>query len=260
LKITFLGTGTSQGVPVIGCTCPVCQSLDFRDRRLRTSVHLEVDGRSLIIDSGPDFRQQVLANHITRLDGLLFTHQHKDHVAGMDDVRSFNFLQKKAMPIYARAEVVDQLKQEFAYVFAKDKYPGVPQIEVHLIENEAFVAQGIPITPIEVLHYKLPVFGFRVRDFTYITDAKTISVAEKKKIRGTRILVLNALQHRQHISHLTLEEALDLITELRPEQTYLTHISHNLGLHREVELMLPNNVALAYDGLSIHLNGALKVE
>ncbi|MGB3850130.1 MAG: MBL fold metallo-hydrolase [Tunicatimonas sp.] len=256
MKITFLGTGTSQGVPVIGCTCPVCQSLDFRDRRLRTSVHLEVDGQSLIIDSGPDFRQQVLANHITQLDGLLFTHQHKDHVAGMDDVRSFNFLQKKAMPIYARAAVVEQLEQEFAYVFAKDKYPGVPQIEVHLIENEAFKAQGVPVTPIEVMHYKLPVFGFRVRDFTYITDAKTISAAEKEKIRGTRVLVLNALQHRQHISHLTLEEALELVTELQPEQTYLTHISHNLGLHREVESALPDNVALAYDGLTIHLGAS----
>jgi phosphoribosyl 1,2-cyclic phosphate phosphodiesterase len=253
LKITFLGTGTSQGVPVIGCQCPVCHSLDFRDRRLRTSAHLEVDGQSLIIDSGPDFRQQVLANRITRLDGLLFTHQHKDHVAGMDDVRSFNFLQKKAMPIYARAAVVDQLKQEFAYVFAKDKYPGVPQIEVHLIDNAPFDAQGVPVIPLEVMHYKMPVFGFRVRDFTYITDAKTINEAEKNKIRGTRVLVLNALQHKQHISHFTLEEALAIVEELQPEQTYLTHISHNLGLHRDVELTLPPHVKLAYDGLTIEL-------
>ena len=254
MKITFLGTGTSQGVPVIGCPCPVCHSLDFRDRRLRTSAHLEVDGQSLIIDSGPDFRQQVLANRITRLDGLLFTHQHKDHVAGMDDVRSFNFLQKKAMPIYARAAVVEQLKQEFAYVFAKDKYPGVPQIEVHLINDEPFEAQGVPVIPIEVMHYQLPVFGFRVRDFTYITDAKTIGEAEKDKIRGTRMLVLNALQHRQHISHFTLEEALAMAEELQAEQTYLTHISHNLGLHRDVEPTLPPHVKLAYDGLTIELD------
>ena len=236
---------------MIGCACPVCRSLDFRDRRLRTSAHLEVDDQSLIIDSGPDFRQQVLANRITQLDGLLFTHQHKDHVAGMDDVRSFNFLQKKAMPIYARAAVVDQLKQEFAYVFAKDKYPGVPQIEVHLIDNEPFEAQGVPVVPVEVMHYKMPVFGFRVRDFSYITDAKYISEAEKDKIRGSRVLVLNALQVKQHISHFTLEEALAMVEELQPEQAYLTHISHNLGLHRDVEATLPSNVSLAYDGLTI---------
>ncbi len=254
MKITFLGTGTSQGVPVIGCTCPVCRSLDFRDRRLRTSAHLEVDGQSLIIDSGPDFRQQVLDNRITRLDGLLFTHQHKDHVAGMDDVRSFNFLQKKAMPIYARAAVVDQLEQEFAYVFAKDKYPGVPQIEVNIIEGKPFVAQGVPVVPIEVMHYKMPVNGFRVHDFTYVTDAKTISESEKDKIRGTRVLVLNALQHQPHISHFTLAEALELVAELQPEQAYLTHISHNLGLHCDVEPTLPPNVSLAYDGLTVHLN------
>lgn len=245
---------------MIGCTCPVCQSLDFRDRRSRTSAHLEVDGQSLIIDSGPDFRQQVLANRITRLDGLLFTHQHKDHVAGMDDVRSFNFLQRKAMPIYARAAVVDQLKQEFAYVFAKDKYPGVPQVEVHVIQDQPFVAQGVPVVPIEVMHYQLPVLGFRVGDLTYITDAKTISEAEKDKIRGTRVLVLNALQHKQHISHFTLEEALAMVEELQPEQTYLTHISHSLGLHRDVEPTLPSNVALAYDGLTVHLDDSKKSE
>ena len=254
MKVTFLGTGTSQGVPVIGCQCEVCRSLDFRDKRLRTSAHLEVNGQSLIIDSGPDFRQQVLANDITRLDGLLFTHQHKDHVAGMDDVRSFNFMQKQAMPIYARATVVAQLEREFAYVFAKDKYPGVPQVEVHTIDNRPFDAQGVRVVPIEVLHYKLPVFGFRVHDFTYITDAKYISESEKDKIRGSRVLVLNALQHNQHISHLTLEEALALAEELRPEQTYLTHISHRLGLHEELSASLPTGVALAYDGLTVEVD------
>lgn len=254
MKVTFLGTGTSQGVPVIGCRCEVCRSLDFRDKRLRTSVHLEVSGQSLIIDSGPDFRQQVLAHDITCLDGLIFTHQHKDHVAGMDDVRSFNFMQKKAMPIYARDTVVAQLEQEFAYVFAKEKYPGVPQVEVHYIKNEPFEAEGVPFLPIEVLHYKLPVFGFRVQDFTYITDAKSISKPEKAKIRGSRVLVLNALQHSQHISHFTLEEALALIEELKPEQTYLTHIGHRLGLHREVSATLPDGVALAYDGLRVEMD------
>lgn len=240
-------------MPVIGCQCAVCRSLDFRDKRLRTSAHVEVDGQSLIIDSGPDFRQQVLANDITRLDGLLFTHQHKDHVAGMDDVRSFNFMQKKAMPVYARDTVIAQLEREFAYVFAKDKYPGVPQVEVQTIANEPFEVQGITVVPIEVLHYKLPVFGFRIRDFTYITDAKYIADAEKEKIYGSKVLVLNALQHNQHISHLTLEEALDLAKELQPQQTYLTHISHRLGKHREVATTLPEGVALAYDGLTINI-------
>ena len=253
MKVTFLGTGTSQGVPVIGCRCEVCRSLDFRDKRLRTSAHLEVAGQSLIIDSGPDFRQQVLANNIARLDGLLFTHQHKDHVAGMDDVRSFNFMQQKAMPIYARDTVLAQLKQEFSYVFAKDKYPGVPQVDIHPITNNTFDAQGVTVTPIEVLHYKLPVFGFRIRRFTYITDAKSISEAEKEKIRGSEVLVLNALQLSQHISHLTLEEALALAEELQPKQTYLTHISHRLGLHQLVSEQLPSGVALAYDGLTIDL-------
>ena len=251
MKVTFLGTGTSQGVPVIGCECEVCRSLDFRDKRLRTSAHLDVGGQSLIIDSGPDFRQQVLANRITRLDGLLFTHQHKDHVAGMDEVRSFNFLQKKAMPIYARRAVLDQLEQEFAYVFAKDKYPGVPQVDVHVLENQPLKVLGVPVIPIEVMHYKLPVFGFRVHNFTYITDAKSISEAEKDKIRGSEVLVLNALQHDQHISHLTLQEALAMVEELQPRQAYLTHISHRLGLHQEVTEQLPDGVALAYDGLTI---------
>ena len=253
MKVTFLGTGTSQGVPVIGCHCEVCRSLDFRDKRLRTSAHLEVDGQSLIIDSGPDFRQQVLTNDITRLDGLLFTHQHKDHVAGMDEVRSFNFLQKKAMPIYARPSVLAQLEQEFSYVFAKDKYPGVPQVEVHTIENEPFNVQGVPVIPVEVLHYKLPVYGFRIYDFTYITDAKYINEPEKDKIRGSQVLALNALQLNDHISHLTLQEALAMIEELQPQQAYLTHISHRLGLHQEVSASLPKNVALAYDGLTIEI-------
>ena len=253
MKVTFLGTGTSQGVPVIGCRCEVCRSLDFRDKRLRTAVHLEVSDQSIIIDSGPDFRQQVLAQGIDRLDALVFTHQHKDHVAGMDDVRSFNFRQKKAMPIYARAEVIDQLKQEFAYVFAKDKYPGVPQVDVNVIRNEPFTVEGVPFIPIEVLHYKLPVFGYRIHDFTYITDAKSITEEEKDKIRGTKVLVLNALQHREHISHLTLAEALAWVEELQPERAYFTHISHGLGLHRDVSATLPANVMLAYDGLRIEI-------
>lgn len=236
---------------MIGCTCEVCTSVDFRDKRLRVSVHLEVDGKSIIIDSGPDFRQQVLTNRIRRLDALVFTHEHKDHTAGMDDVRSFNFLQKQAMPVYAHARVVESLKREFAYVFAEKKYPGVPQVDIHEIDREPFSVLGVPFQPVEVLHYKLPVFGFRIYNFTYITDAKTISETEKEKIRGSKVLVLNALQKQSHLSHLTLEEALALVEELKPEQTYLIHMSHRMGLHRDILKELPANVSLAYDGLTI---------
>lgn len=238
---------------MIGCRCEVCRSLDFRDKRLRTSVHLEVDGKSIIIDSGPDFRQQVLQQRITQLDALLFTHEHKDHTAGMDDIRGFNYFQGKAVPIYARERVVRQLRQEFAYVFADEKYPGVPEVSVNIIENKPFTIEGITFTPIDVLHYKLPVFGFRVGDLTYITDASFISSEEKAKIKGTKVLVLNVLRYKKHISHYNVEEALELIEELSPEKTYFTHISHQLGLHNAVSQMLPGHIALAYDGLQIEV-------
>lgn len=253
MRITFLGTGTSQGVPVIGCQCEVCRSVDFRDKRLRTSVHIDTGPLSLIVDSGPDFRQQVLTNRIDRLDALLYTHQHKDHVAGMDEVRSFNFLQQKPMPIYAREEVVAQLKQEFSYVFAKDKYPGVPQIEVHTIDNEPFYVEDLQVTPISVMHYKLPVLGFRIHDFTYVTDASHISDQEKQKMKGSKVLVLNALQRADHLSHFTLEQALEIVEELQPERAYFIHMSHRMGLHREVSPALPDHVDLAYDGLAIEI-------
>ena len=253
MRLTFLGTGTSQGIPMIGCPCEVCRSLDFRDKRLRTSVHLEVDGKSFIIDSGPDFRQQVLQQRITQLDALLFTHEHKDHTAGMDDIRGFNFLQGKAIPIYARERVIRQLKQEFTYVFAEEKYPGVPEVSVHIIENKPFTVEGITFTPIDVLHHKLPVFGFRIGDLTYITDANFIPEEEKAKIKGTEVLVLNVLRYKKHISHYNVEEALELIEELSPKKTYFTHISHQLGLHEEVSKMLPGHVHLAYDGLQVEI-------
>ncbi len=253
MKITILGSGTSQGVPVIGCECEVCSSIDFKDKRLRSSIHIEVEGNSFVIDSGPDFRQQMLRARIKRLDALIFTHEHKDHTAGMDDIRSFNFLQKKDMPVYARAQVIDQLKREFEYVFAKSKYPGVPQVQIHEIENKPFEVNGISINPIEVMHYKLPVFGFRIGDFTYITDAKTISKEEKDKIKGSKVLILNALQKTPHLSHLTLEEAIDLALELEAEKTYFTHLSHKMGKHRDVEKELPENMEIAFDGLQIEL-------
>ena len=251
MKLTFLGTGTSQGVPVITCDCEVCRSLDPRDKRLRSSVHFEEEDFSVVIDSGPDFRQQALRENIKRLDALVFTHEHKDHTAGMDDIRSYNFSQKEDIPIYARKPVVEQLKREFSYIFENQKYPGIPRIKVNYIENEEFKIKGRKILPIEVMHLNLPVFGFRIGDISYITDAKTITPKEIEKIKGSKILVLNALRIQEHYSHLNLEEAIALAKKINAEKTYFTHISHLLGKHHEVEKTLPENVHLAYDGLSV---------
>lgn len=252
MKVTLLGTGTSQGVPVIACECPVCNSLDYRDKRLRVSVHLEVDGKSFIIDSGPDFRQQILRERIKKLDALIFTHEHKDHTAGMDDIRAFNFSQHKDMPVYAEERVIHQLQNEFSYIFSGINYPGIPRVQVHPITEEPFKIEGITFTPIRAMHYKLPVLGFRVKDFTYITDANFISEPEKEKIKGSEIVILNALRKEPHISHFSLSEAITLLEELQPKQAYLTHISHLLGFHAEVEKELPNFIKLAYDGLKLN--------
>ncbi len=253
MKVTFLGTGTSQGVPVIGCDCPVCSSLDYRDKRLRSSIHIEIQGKSLVIDTGPDFRQQMLRENIKTLDCILFTHEHKDHTAGLDDIRSYNFLQGKDMPIYGTHKVLNQIKREFSYIFEEIKYPGVPRVITHEITNTPFVAEGIDVVPILVMHYRLPVFGFRFRDFTYITDAKYIDKEELEKIKGTKVLVLNALQQTHHLSHFTLKEAVDMVEVIKPEQAFFTHISHKLGTHKEVEKTLPPHIRLAYDGLKISL-------
>lgn len=249
--LTFLGTGTSQGIPVIGCDCQICQSIDYRDKRTRTSVHIEVDGKHLNVDVGPDFRQQMLREKIPAMDAILLTHEHKDHTAGLDDVRSFNFKQGKDMPLYGRQQVLNQLKTEFGYIFSENKYPGVPRVNLFEITNSPFTVEGIEVTPIEVLHYKLPVFGFRIGAMAYITDANFIAEQEKEKLKNLKVLVLNALQIKPHISHFTLEEALQLIEELKPQKAYLTHISHNLGLSREVAAMLPENVEVAFDGLKV---------
>lgn len=251
MTITFLGTGTSQGVPVIGCDCPVCLSVDYRDKRSRTSVHIETNGLSLVIDTGPDFRMQMLRERVTHLDGVLFTHAHKDHTAGLDDIRSFNFRQKMDMPIYGLPEVLDQLRVEFAYAFAEKKYPGVPQINTFPVQNAPFDIKGTQVTPIEVLHYKLPVFGYRIGDFTYITDANRIAPEELNKIRGSKVLVLNALQKKEHLSHFTLAEALEIAKEIQAEQTYFTHMSHSMGKHRDVEKELPEGIEFAFDGLKV---------
>lgn len=253
MKITFLGTGTSQGIPVIACDCAVCRSSDFRDKRLRTSIWIQIDDKSFVIDTGPDFRQQMLRADVRKLDAAIFTHPHKDHTAGLDDIRAYNHLQKKDMPIYGRESTLNQLKTEFAYAFSAYRYPGVPQFETHLIENEPLEIEGVKFIPIDVLHHKMPVFGFRIGDFTYITDVNYISEIEQEKIKGSRVLVIDTLQKEQHLSHYNLSQALDMIDKLNVPQNYLIHMSHKLGLHESVEKELPAHVRLSYDGLVLEV-------
>lgn len=254
MKITFLGTGTSQGVPVIACSCEVCCSADTYDKRLRSSVLIETNDKTFVIDSGPDFRYQLLRNDVKRLDAIIFTHEHKDHVAGLDDVRAFNYVQQCPMDVYAHKRVQEALKREFHYIFTETYLPGLPKINLLDIskENTFFIGET-SIIPIEVLHYKLPVLGFRIGDFAYITDAKTISDEEKEKLNGVKILVINSLQKEYHHSHFTLEEALSFAKTINAKHTYLTHISHKLGKHSTVSSELPQGISLAYDGLSIML-------
>ena len=252
-KLTILGSGTSQGVPVIGCDCRVCSSSDKRDKRTRTSVLIHINGENHVIDTGPDFRTQMLRENIQSLKSVIFTHEHKDHIAGLDDIRPFNFKEKRSMNVYASDRVREALLREYHYIFADKKYPGVPNVNLSIIENEKFeIDTGIQIEPIEVLHYKLPVFGFRIGDITYITDAKTISEEEKEKIKGSNILIINALRREPHMSHFNLDEALAFIREVNPNHAYLTHISHLFGTHTEIEKELPGNVHMAYDGLSLN--------
>jgi phosphoribosyl 1,2-cyclic phosphate phosphodiesterase len=253
MRITFLGTGTSQGVPVIACPCPVCHSSDTRDRRLRCSVLIETPQATIVVDSGPDFRYQMLRANVQRLDAILFTHGHKDHTAGLDDVRAYNYFMNKPLDVYASLETQEVLGREFQYIFKNADYPGVPQINVHTLVNEAFEINGLRIEPIRVLHYKMEVFGFRIGGFAYITDANFIAAEEMDKARGSELLVLNALRLEPHISHFTLAEAIAVANEINPEKTLFTHISHQLGLHESVESELPDSIRLAYDGLVIEL-------
>jgi len=253
LKLTFLGTGTSQGVPVIGCQCEVCRSTDFRDKRLRVSVLIEINDKKIVVDTGPDFRQQMLRERVQRIDAVLFTHQHKDHTAGLDDIRPFNHKHKMDMPIYGKRFVLNQLKQEYAYIFENVTYPGIPKVVLNDINEIPFEIQGIKIIPIEVLHHKLPVLGFRIGDITYITDANFISESEKEKIKGSKVLILNALHKEKHISHFNLEQAIEMAKELKAEKTYFTHISHHMGLHSEVSKVLPEGIELGYDGLVVEI-------
>jgi len=253
--VTILGSGTSQGVPVIACECEVCSSIDPRDNRTRSSALIELDGQTIVIDTGPDFRTQMLREKVKDLDAVVFTHEHKDHLAGLDDIRAFNFKKGgKAMEVFASEQVQEALKREYAYVFADSKYPGVPEVKLNTIDNSEFKVGATMIQPIEVMHYKLPVLAFRIKDFAYVTDANYISPEEKAKLKGLKVLVLNALRQSKHISHFNLEEAIALAQELGAEKTYLTHISHLMGRHKDVSPMLPENVELAYDGLRFELD------
>ncbi len=253
MRVTFLGTGTSQGVPVIACSCPVCESKDPKDKRLRTSILLEWGSLNLIVDTGPDFRSQMLKFKVQRVDGIFTTHAHRDHIAGLDEVRSFNFKQKESIPLFCQQITADKIQRDFSYIFSVQDYPGLPKIDLCPVPLNPITFKGKTVVPVEVMHYKLPVWGFRFDDFTYITDAKTIAEEEIQKIIGSKVLVLNALQREEHISHLTLDEAIDLSQKIGAKTTYLTHISHNLGFHETVSKELPEGIHLAYDGLNIDL-------
>jgi phosphoribosyl 1,2-cyclic phosphate phosphodiesterase len=251
MKIEFLGTGTSQGVPVIACNCSVCSSSDPLDKRLRSSVKLEIEGRNFVIDAGPDFRQQMLRSEVQNLDAIIITHEHKDHIGGLDDIRAFNYQQKKAMDVFSSKRTNEAIRKEFAYAFSIWKYPGIPEFNLIDIKNDEFDVRGVKFIRIKGLHYHLPVFGYRTGNFAYLCDFSHISEKEKEKLKGLDVLVLNALRKKPHYSHFNLEQAVFLINELKPARAYLTHISHLMGLHKEIEKELPENIHLAYDGLSL---------
>jgi len=255
VKITFLGTGTSQGVPVISCPCAVCTSSDRRDNRLRSAVSVEADGQHIVIDTGPDFRYQMLRSGARQLDAVVFTHSHKDHIAGLDDIRAFNFFQQRAVDVYATEATQEALRREYAYIFENASYPGIPQIRLHTIyPDRSFFIGPTKIIPIRVLHYRMEVLGFRIGDFTYITDANYIAPEELEKVKGSKAIVLNALRHQEHISHYTLAEAIEVSRQVGTgHQTWFTHISHQLGLHEEIDPNLPQGMNLAYDGLTVEL-------
>ena len=254
MNIYFLGTGTSQGIPIIGSTHPVCKSTDYKDKRLRVSLWMSWENHSYVIDCGPDFRQQMLASDCQKVDGILFTHEHSDHTAGLDDIRPFNFRQGE-MPIYAHQRVIENLKKRFDYVFeTENRYPGAPSVKtIEVINNQPFVLGGKTVIPIDVMHGDLQVFGYRVDDFAYLTDVKTVAPEEVEKLKNLEVLVLNALRITPHNTHFNLQEALDFIALVQPKKAYLTHISHLLGFHEDVQKELPENVFLAYDNLVIEL-------
>ncbi len=255
MKIIFLGTGTSQGIPVIACHCEVCRSTDHRDKRLRSSIMIEMDNQRIVIDCGPDFRQQMLRESVDSIDAILVTHSHKDHLGGLDDVRAFNYILRTPTPVYATKETQESIRLEYSYAFSGDRYPGVPEIELHSFTNIPFSIGNTRIIPIKAIHYgdNQFVYGFRIHDFTYLTDVFQISDEEKDKIRGSKVVVLNALRKRKHYSHMSLEEALDLLLDLKPERGFITHISHQMGRSKEVSRELPENISLAWDQLAVNL-------
>jgi phosphoribosyl 1,2-cyclic phosphate phosphodiesterase len=253
LTITFLGTGTSGGVPMIGCDCEVCRSTDKKDKRLRSSILVRSAKTTLVVDSGPDFRYQMLRANVKHLDAILYTHSHKDHVAGLDDVRAYNFFSGQPMPVYSDEMTRQVLIREFPYAFKDTRYPGVPEIQLNSIGLDPFIVGDIPVTPIQVWHLKMPVLGYRFGKFTYITDANRIEPSEKQKIIGSEVLVLNALRKQKHISHFSLQESIDLAGELEIPQVWFTHMSHQMGKHADVTAELPEGTGLAYDMLEIQL-------
>jgi phosphoribosyl 1,2-cyclic phosphate phosphodiesterase len=253
LKITFLGSGTSSGVPMIACNCAVCTSTDKKDKRLRSSILVQSKTTTLVVDTTPDFRYQMLRADVKNLDAVVFTHPHKDHIAGLDDVRAFNFFTHKPMEIFANALTEEAVRREFIYAFAENKYPGIPKLNINRITTDPFIVGDIPIVPIVVYHLNMPVLGFRFGKFTYITDANRIDENEREKIKGSEVLVLNALRKEKHISHFTLSEALVVVNQLNIPVAYFTHMSHQIGKHADVNEMLPANMQLAWDGLQIHL-------
>lgn len=255
MRIIFLGTGTSQGIPVIGCDCTVCTSDDFRDKRLRVSVLIEVDDQQIVIDAGPDFRQQMLRAKVTTLDAILLTHEHNDHIIGLDDVRPFIFRSMQPMPLYCSERVAEELYKRFAYAFAENPYPGAPSFELTTTDHSTeFKVGGTDIQIIHYLHGKLPVQGYRIGNFAYLTDIRTLPDSELDKLRGLEVLIISALHRNPHHSHASLDESLAMIERIQPQQAYLTHLSHLMGTHADVSAILPKRVAIGYDGLEVSLS------